>query len=809
MLRYLFLILLTLNCFKGFTQEKKTLNINRISNVPRIDGVLDDEAWINAEEATNFTQFRPEMGVVEKEHQKTIVKVAYNDNAIFVAAYLHDRPEDIMKQFTSRDNFGQSDFFGVVLNPNNDAQNDIEFFVFSSGTQADAVSSPSNGEDFGWNAVWDSAVKIVEDGWIVEMKIPYSSLRFSNEEVQTWGLQFHRRYRVDNSQYSWNPIDRTKGNIGLYHGELKGIENIEPPTRLSFYPFASTLIETIDGETTDDYSLGLDIKYGLSENFTLDATLIPDFNQAGFDNITLNLGPFEQQFSEQRQFFKEGVDLFEKGNLFYSRRVGGSPSSYPEITDDEEVIYFPNKVKMLNAIKVSGRTKKGLGIGVFNAITEKAHATIKNNVTQETRKEVVEPLANYNIVVIDQQFRANSSVTFINTNVTRNGHFRDANVMGAGFDITNKTNKYNFSGEAKLSSINSKEGTVNGFSSRASFGKVSGNYRFSLGHSLADDKYDINDMGIQFRNNFNNIWANASYRIFEPTEKLNNFNISFWANYNRLFNPSTYTGNSIGVSVFAENKKLTAFGGNINAELGKQYDYFEPRAEGRFFIFKNILNSNAWFSTDYAKTFALDGNVGFVTMFDPERDLLFYWFGISPRIRFNENFVISYNVNFNLGGGSRGYVTDIDDYIIFGERDQNTIVNSISGNYNFNSYHGLSLTFRNYWTTVKYDYQLFTLLENGNLSTADNYTLNDVDDPNVNFNTWNLDFRYSWEFAPGSQLIALYRNELFHSDTASQDSYFDSLDTLFKQPAKHSFSIKLIYFLDYNNVKSIFNKKNS
>ncbi len=807
MLRYLFFLLIFLNGILIHAQDKKVLNIERTSLSPKIDGVLDDAVWKNADIATGFTQFRPEMGVVEREHQQTLVKMAYNDNAIFVAAYLHDRPEDIMKQFTSRDNFGQSDFFGVVLNPNNDAQNDIEFFVFSSGTQADAVSSPSNGEDFGWNAVWESAVKIVNDGWIVEMKIPYSSLRFSNQEVQTWGLQFHRRYRVDNSQYSWNPIDRTKGNIGLYHGELKGIENITPPTRLSLYPFASTLIEIFDGETTDDYSLGLDIKYGLSENFTLDATLIPDFNQAGFDNITLNLGPFEQQFSEQRQFFKEGVDLFDKGNLFYSRRVGGRPSYEPEVTDDEEVIDFPDKVKMLNAVKVSGRTKNGLGIGVFNAITEKTYATVINNVTQETRRELVEPFANYNILVLDQQFRGNSSVTLINTNVLREGHFRDANVIGGLFDITNKANKYNFRGEAKLSTLNQMDGTVNGFASSASFGKVSGNYRFRVGHSLADDKYDINDLGIQFRNNFNNIWANASYRIFEPTEKLTDFNIYVWGNYNRLLNPSTYTGNSFGVSVFAQNKKQTAFGGNINTELGNQYDYFEPRTEGRYFIFKNILNSNVWFSTDYAKTFALDGNVGFVTMFDPERDLFFYWFGISPRVKFNEKFVMSYNVNFNLGGGSRGYVTDIDDDIIFGERDQNTIVNSISGNYNFNSFHGLTLTFRNYWTTVDYDHQLFTLMENGHLTIEDNYTLDDVDDPNVNFNTWNLDFRYQWQFAPGSQLVALYRNELFNSDTASSDSYFDSLNTLFKQPARHSFSLKLIYYLDYNNVKSIFSKK--
>ena len=181
------IILLLFVCSIVLAQEKKSLIIKRVDNAPKIDGVLDDEAWVNAYEAKDFTQFRPEMGVKELAHQKTIVKMVYNDNAIFISAYLHDKPEDIMKQFTSRDNFGQADFFLVAINPNNDAQNDTELVVFSSGTQADAVASPSSGEDFGWNAVWDSAVKIVEDGWIVEMKIPYSVLRFSNKEVQTWG----------------------------------------------------------------------------------------------------------------------------------------------------------------------------------------------------------------------------------------------------------------------------------------------------------------------------------------------------------------------------------------------------------------------------------------------------------------------------------------------------------------------------------------------------------------------------------------------------------------------------------------------
>ena len=190
---------------------------------------------------------------------------------------------------------------------------------------------------------------------------------------------------------------------------------------MSFYPFSTGIVSTYDGDTDGDFNLGMDLKYGITENFTLDATLIPDFSQAGFDDVELNLGPFEQRFSEQRQFFTEGIDLFTKGNLFYSRRIGGTPSKYDEVeenlTSNEEMINNPIKSKTINAVKVSGRTKKGLGVGFFNAVTDKTEASIKNLTTDEIYKVVTEPLTNYNILVLDQQFNKNSSVTLINTNV--------------------------------------------------------------------------------------------------------------------------------------------------------------------------------------------------------------------------------------------------------------------------------------------------------------------------------------------------------------------------------------------------------
>ena len=832
--RYLIILFTIFVAIPSQAQEKKTLNITKANTPPKIDAVLDDEAWQGAEIATDFIQFRPEMGVTLQPHQKTIVKMTYDDDAIYVSAYLKDKPEDIQRQLTSRDNFGNSDFFGLILNPNNDAQNDTEFFVFSSGTQADAIATPSNGEDFGWSAVWDSAVKIVDDGWIVEMKIPYRALRFSNQAVQTWGIQFHRRFRLDNSQYTWNPIDRTKGNIGLYHGEVTGISNITPPTRLSFYPFVSGILTDYDGETETDLKVGLDLKYGITENFTLDATLIPDFSQAAFDNLSLNLGPFEQTFGEQRQFFKEGVDLFNKGNLFFSRRIGNAPVErgdvYDELidTDDvvEDVVDNPDEVKTLNAIKVSGRTKKGLGIGFFNAITEKTKAKIRtktytrdqitNEITDSTftyRDRVTESLANYNILIVDQQFNGNSSVSLINTNVTRNGHFRDGNVTGLLADISNKRNTYNIRGQVKMSNVNLREHDAlkTGLSTFFYIGKTHGKFRYSFDHSLSNTGYDINDLGLNFRNNFNNFGVDASYQIFEPTEKLNNFRINTWVNYRMLYKPSTFTGTNFGINMNAQTKKLMWFGASINIEPGKQYDYFEPRdfENKRYFIYKNIGNIEGWFETNSNKTLSVDCFAYGFNAFDSERNLRGYGFGIEPTILFSDKFRISYDFTLRNNMGSRGYVSKIDDNIIFGERDVFSIENELSGNYTFNPFHSVSLAFRNFWSTVNYETNLYVLEENGTLNTDDGYTTADVSDPNVNFDTWNLDLSYTWQVAPGSFLTALYRNQLFNRDNNSQDNYFESLNTLFDQPIEQTFSVRLQYFVDYNNIKKIFRSRKS
>ena len=240
-----FFLILSLFCIVTITaqENKKNLLAKRVSNPPKIDGILNDDVWKDADVAKDFVMFRPSSGTPEEKNKRTEVKVVYDDDAIYFGAYLYDdKPNEIPKEFANRDNFASVDWFGVMINPNNDSQNDTEFFVQVTGNQADAKSNAFN-EDFSWSAVWDSEVSVLRDGWVVEIKIPYSALRFSNQEVQTWGLNFHRHFRNTREQFTWNYIDRTKGIIQQYAGTLSGIENIQPPTRLFFFPYASAYYE--------------------------------------------------------------------------------------------------------------------------------------------------------------------------------------------------------------------------------------------------------------------------------------------------------------------------------------------------------------------------------------------------------------------------------------------------------------------------------------------------------------------------------------------------------------------------------------
>lgn len=801
----LFFALLLLYSVCSLAQEKKTIEATRITTAPKIDGILDDAVWETLPAYSNFYMYQPgNEGTIDPAY-RTEVKMAYDNKAVYFAAYMFDPdPEQILSQFSQRDEiFVQADQFYVALNTYNDGINETRFYVTSAGTIGDARVGQNN-FDFGYNVVFECRISKDEKGWYAEFKIPYNALRFPEVDVQNWSVNFYRKVLAKNETHSWNFIDNTVGNETQYNGLVSGVKEIDPPIRLTFFPFAQGVVTSFDGDTATNFSAGMDLKYGLSDSFTLDATLIPDFGQVAFDELTLNLGPFEQTFGENRPFFTEGIELFNKGRLFFSRRIGGGPSTgVEELGEHEEVSEFPQKVNLLNSLKVSGRTKNELGVGVLNAITEKTFATVKDTVTGVTREVLVEPLTNYNIFVVDQQFNGNSSVSLINTNVMRSGHFRDANTSALVFNIADKGNNFRTSGRAIVSNIFVDGTNQTGFASEFDFFRIKGKFRYRVGHDFANTTYDINDLGLSFRNNYNNFVAGVSYRIFEPTKVFNSYRISLDIRHRRLYKPDVQTGNSINLDWFFFTTKRYAFGGFLSYN-GERNDYFEPRVEGRFITFNPNIGGRLWTSSDFRKKFAYDVGIGFRNDFDDTRRNLFL--DLEPRYRFSDKFLLVLSTDLTFRNNNFGYVDNTDTEIFFGQRDIINVESTITASYNFDPYKAIDLRFRNFWSSVDYsDNIFFRLLDDGSRELTEYDTTDN--NPNQNFNIWNIDLSFRWRFAPGSEATLLYRNQIFNLDEQSTLGYDESLRNLFDQPSQHTVSLRITYFIDYNNVKGLFSKK--
>ena len=776
---------------------RKKIKALRIDQPIKIDAVFDEEAWNSAPIATNFVQRSPKNGVPVPDSLRTEVKILYDDTGIYFGVQMFDpEPEKIAKEMVERDNVGNDDLFGVILNGYNDKQQSLEFLVMPTGVQYDAKITNDNGEDDSWNGVWYSAAKINEKGWFIEMKIPYSELRFPKNNIQDWGFNMVRRIQRTKVMYDWNLVNNTKGDYNLYDGIIEGIENIKPPLRLSFMPYISTYINNFDGKTTGSFNGGMDLKYGINDAFTFDMTLIPDFGQANFDNSILNLSPFEQEFKEQRSFFTEGTELFSKGNMFYSRRVGGEPSKYPETTDNEEVSEYPSKVKLFNAFKISGRTKKGLGIGIFNGITEKMEATIRNINTGESRKEVVEPWSNYNVLVFDQRFNGNSSVTLVNTNTMRSGDFRDANATGLLWNISNKANTYTYYGNVKGSWIMDGD-TKFGSRATAGIGKFSGKNRFEVNANYVNKNWDINDLGFSTFTNYANYIGWYGYRILQPTKKFNNIYLNFNLNYDHRLEPFLFTNFRFNHNNQFTNKQFQSFGGGVEFTPMGENDIYEPRTFGRHLKVPGYFDSWIWYESDSRKKLLYNINFDYYAYDEKGRNKIIP--SLYLRYRASDKVNLEWKFNPVFSNNEVGFAGKNEGDIFMGRRQRNTYENYISGKYTLNNKMALSLAFRHYFSDVTYK-QFYVLNEDGSLNSETDFTQN----LNTTYNSWNVDLRYSWWFAPGSQLTLLYRNATQNYLDVSRMKLKNNFDSLFNEPLTNNLSLRITYFLDYNRMKNWF-----
>lgn len=789
------LFFLILFSFKTYSQ-KKSLQAKSITENITIDGKINEKVWETASVASDFIMFEPDNGKPISNDKKTEVKVLYDNNAIYISALLYDNePEKIQKEITNRDVFGVSDHFSVSINGFNDGQQDFRFFVSAAGVQMDCLAIEDS-EDFTWDAIWDSEVTLTEFGWVVEMKIPYAALRFSKADKQTWGLNFMREIKRDVQKYTWNRIDTKIGAVIPQAGILEGIESIETPTRLFLIPYSSAYYQQSDIGSDTTLKAGLDIKYGINDSFTLDAILVPDFGQTKFDNAILNLEPFEQQLEENRPFFTEGTDLFSKGNLFYSRRIGGAPSTEPATAENEEITNYPSTVDLLNAVKISGRTEKGLGIGFLNAITEKTKATILNNDTGEVRKEVIEPLTNYNMLVLDQRFNQNSSVSFVNANTTRNGSFRDANVSGLLFDLNTKKNTYNLYGNFKYSTINTIE-DYDGYKAELDFRKTSGKYRYLFSGKYVSKNYDVNDLGINFYTNYHNAYANGSYRIVNPTKIFNTFKIQQEVSFEIQNTTGKLQENYFKTVVKATTLKNNYWEYSMLFSPLETFDFYEPREYGRYVFVPRRFGFYTGFVLNSNNPLTFEAESAF-TKYD-EKNRATYLINGGPKYRFNDKLSLSYLLQYTHKINDRGWVDSNETGIIFAERNREILQNDLTGKYSLNNKMTINLTARYYWSYSK-NHEFFTLQNNGYLTPNSTYAQN----KDRNFNSWNFDLSYSWWFAPGSEISILYRNYgLERADVVEKD-LSKNLKSIFNSDLTNVLSISIRYFIDYNTVKNKF-----
>ncbi|MBN1950947.1 MAG: carbohydrate binding family 9 domain-containing protein [Bacteroidales bacterium] len=803
MIKYAFLFILLIPWIVHTHAQETVRSIHalRISDPPKIDGNLDDAVWKNALVADDFIQFWPDNGALPC--QQSEVRFLYDNTALYVGAILYDTaPDSILTGLSERDNINNADYMGVYLDPQGNGTNGYGFFVTSSGIQVD-MKLDQYSEDGSWDAVWMSETSITDSGWVAELKIPYSAIRFPKMDVQHWKVNVWRNVMRHRQNTNWNFVDRDKDGILPQSGNLLSVEGIDPALRLSFTPYVSTYFEKNpeSDQIGTAFNGGMDIKYGLNESFTLDMTLVPDFGQVQSDDKILNLSPFETYYTEKRPFFNEGTELFNKLGLFHSRRIGGTPvhkgGLEGQLNEGDTLMFNPAETRMLNATKISGRTSSGLGIGVFNAMTMKAEAVVADS-NGVMRAIVTQPFTNYNMLVLDQDLKNNSYLNFSNTNYYRPDDKYSANVSGTELVIKDKARRFRLQSKGVLSQkYSAGEDTELGYSYFVEAAKVSGKFQASIAHLVLSDNYDINEMGFMQQNNYTSTEAFIQYERNNPFWKLNSLHTHIYYERESLYDPRVLSNSSIWYNLRATSRKLYTIALNASYYPKGKTDFYEPRVEGRFVkLFKKQYHIGGWIETDSRKKFSFLYNPG-IRWWDDEGRYQ-HWQFAYMNLRLSDKFSFYFEFNFVETFNEPGWInTDENDenLIYFGRRNITNITNSASVKYVFNKSSYLSLRMRHYNMDVIYRDQFYELKTDGELSESA-YTANH----NQSYNAFNIDMQFAWRYAPGSEISVVWKNAIDRSDDVILPGYFENLGQTITYPQTNSISVKVIYYLDYLNL---------
>ena len=563
------------------TATLRTMSASRVDgSAPVIDGRLADSAWRRAEIATDFIQREPNTGAPAT--QRTTVAILYDDGAMYVAMRMFDtQPHLISAPLSRRDDANvPAEWVTVSIDSNLDRRTAFKFATTPRGVQYDALYFEDSREDANWDAVWDVATTIDSLGWTAEFRIPLSQLRYSVDasgNAGPWGVEFGRDVARLSEVSHWAPIKPGTGRLVSFFGTLTGLDGIATPRRLEIMPYTLGRVTRAPGTDANPFfrrndataSLGADVKYGLTSNLTLTATINPDFGQVEADPSIVNLGSFETFYPERRPFFTEGAEIFRltmapELQAFYSRRIGRPPQRVISAPADG-FVDAPETARILGAAKVSGRTPGGWSVGLLHAITNESEATLATSVGERVR-EPVEPLTHYSVARLVRDLRrGQSGVGVIGTSAIRrieddqleflrsrsflggaNGWHRfgnnryEARMLLLGTSVhgspgslaatqRSSVHRFNRSDASHLEYDSTMTG-MRGWAAEGAIQKIAGDWFGGVNWGVRSPGLELNDAGFHTAADSWYVAPAWSYRTFSPTTHVRNWSTGLTVN---------------------------------------------------------------------------------------------------------------------------------------------------------------------------------------------------------------------------------------------------------------------------------------
>lgn len=789
-----------LSHLKALAQTKdegsvKSITAIRIDGGVKIDGILDEKFWQEAPRSGDFIQYEPDEG--DPATESTFVRVAYDDEALYVGMEMYDsEPDKIVSRLTRRDRWVESDHINVIIDSHHDHQTAYAFTVYVSGTQKDAYYYHDDECDDDWDAVWKSATKITNWGWTAELKIPFSCLRFACDENPIWGIYFSRHISRKNELDRWIYIPESASGFVSHFGHLKGLKNLVSPKRLEILPYAVSYEETEvkslgnpDGRNFFG-NLGFDLKYGISSNITLNATVNPDFGQVEADQTILNLSTFETWYPEKRPFFLEGFKIFDTPfDLFYSRRIGKPPSGCPDGVD--YYIERPTATTILAAGKISGKTKGGTSIGILEAVTQRERAEFVD-IGGYRKKEVIEPEANYFVARVMQDLLKNSTLGIMATAVNQK-NFHPAYTGGVDWNLRLHHGDYKCEGQL----VGSKTGpSEDGWGAVLELEKEGGEHiRGSIQGVYLDRGLNLNRLGFLKRADAKEISGWTQYRtnrkwwIIRKTWTNINFSVG-----DNLSGVKLTRGGNFNCSIELVN--YWNLGGGIWMDFDDTYDDRETRG-GPLVVIPKGRSWWFWMNTDPRKWWRINPNINGGDSRDGHSIWYSIWLNLQPR----SNIELSGGPGYLRSEGVSRWITYLTDENgertdeIFGERSMERFDMTIRGTFTFSKDLTLQIYAQPFMAAV--DYKNFKrLIPPDKFEYVDSTIFNEKEyQPDFNWSSFNSNVILRWEYRPGSILFLVWtqNRDIFNSGVGDFEFRRD-WNNLFSTVPGNTFLMKVNYW---------------